>query len=383
MNARIQRIVTQALVIAIVLVVVLLASVATQLRRSGFPAPRQDLPGWKTNTAKSLINLEELIPGGPEKDGIPALTGPSFETTDQSQTWLNPNAPVIAVVINKTARAYPLAIMVWHEIVNDTVDGMAIAVTYSPLCNSAIVYDRTIKKRTHTFGVTGMLRNSDMVMYDTQTETLFQQFTGQGLVGDLAGHTLDRIPSQVISLAQFARSYEEGRVLSPDTGYEREYGSNPYVGYDDISNVPFMFSGLVNGALSPMERVVAISFADVTRAYPFYLTRSNGVINDHAGNVPIVIFHAGSTLSAIDSRLIRNSRQVGSTGVFRRVVDKRELTFRFDGLHFIDQQTRTTWDVTGKALRGPLRGKRLTPIAHGDYFAFAWLTFYPNTEICR
>ena len=186
------------------------------------------------------------------------------------------------------------------------------------------MYSRVIDEKEYTFGVSGKLIKNVLVMYDRQTETLFQQFTGQGLVGDLAGHALTRIPSQVISLSQFARSYKDGRVLSRETGFDREYGSNPYVGYDDVSNVPFMFTGLVNAALSPMERVVAFNFDDVTRAYPFYLTRSTGVINDHAGNVPIVVFHTGSTLSAIDCQMIEDSRPVGSTGVFRSEIDKHK-----------------------------------------------------------
>jgi len=383
MNARVYRFITQTLIVVIIFAIILLAGFAGQIESADLIEPEYGLEGWRTNTAKSLIGFDELVAGGPEKDGIAALEEPRFEALEESYGWLSYNAPVIAVVINETARAYPLAVMLWHEIVNDTLGGKQIAVTYSPLSNSVAVYERKIGREAVTFGVSGMLRNSDMVMYDRVTESLFQQFTGVGLVGDFAGESLKRLNCQTISLQQFAKSYPDGTVLSADTGYDRDYGENPYVGYDDISNVPFMFTGLVNGALSPMERVVAINFNGVVRAYPFYITRTKGVINDHAGDEPIVIFHAGNTVSAVDCEYIRYSRPVGSTGVFSRKVGKHNLTFFFDGINIVDQQTRSTWDVTGKATRGVLRGERLTPIIHGDYFAFAWLTFYRHSEICR
>ena len=271
----------------------------------------------------------------------------------------------------------------WHEIVNDTVASVPVAVTFCPLCYSANVFDRRVNRKVLSIGVSGMLRHSDMVMYDRQTESLWQQITGKAIVGDMTGSQLKRIPAQIISFEQFRTAHKQGLVLSRKTGYRRNYGQNPYAGYDDIYKTPFMFRGKKDHRLLPMEKVVTISIADSDKAYPYSVTQKLKVINDNVDDMPLVIFHSDGAVSALDKTRIAASRQVGSTGAFDRRVDDQTLDFHYNDGNFYDKQTQSLWDITGRAVNGSLKGKQLKQIVHGDYFAFAWLVFKPKTEIYR
>jgi hypothetical protein len=357
---------------------------ARAYRRRGYGYDRDyGFYGLRTNTRKRSTELSELVPGGPGKDGIPAITIPVYTTPELAEEWLEPNEPVISLVINDQSRAYPLQIMIWHEIVNGTVGGVPVAVTFCPLCYSAIVFDRRGRTRTYSFGVSGLLRHSDLVMYDRRTETLWQQITGEAIVGDFLGEKLKRIPAQIISFEQFRSVYKDGLVLSRKTGYQRPYGQNPYVGYDDIYNTPSHYSGKADDRLKPMEKVVTVSISGLDKAYPHLITRELRVINDKIANTPLVVFHDDGAVSALDDAYIDSSREAGSTGVFERRFEGRLLTFVYRDGRFRDEQTESVWDITGRATSGLLEGKQLKRIVHGDYFAFAWLVFKPKTKIYR
>lgn len=337
----------------------------------------------RTDTSKRIIELRELAPGGPGKDGIAAISLPIFSEPAVVEKWLGANEPVISVVVKGQSRAYPLQILIWHEFVNDTIARVPIVVTFCPLCYSANVFDRRVEDRDNSFGVSGLLRHSDMVMYDLRTESLWQQITGEALVGKMVGLRLKRVPAQIISFDQFRSAYKDGLVLSRETGYRRPYGENTYPGYDDISNSPFRYHGEYDDRLKPMEKVVAVSIAGLDKAYPYSVTRKLRVINDKIANVPLVVFHADGALSALDEARVKSSREVGSTGVFEQRFEGRLLTFSYSDGEFRDEQTASAWDVTGRATSGLLKGKRLKHIVHGDYFAFAWLVFKPQTRIHR
>jgi hypothetical protein len=356
------------------------AVAARQARRAGTV---EDFSGWRTNFEKRLVELGEFAEGGPGKDGIPAITKPDFVTVEAARSWLGLREPVISVVLDGEARAYPLQILIWHEIVNDRLAGRPIAVTFCPLCYSAVVFERTVRGRTHVFGVSGLLRHADLVMYDRETESFWQQLTGEAIVGDLTGARLRRVPAQIISFQQFAATHGNGRVLSRDTGYQRAYGANPYVGYDDVSGKPW-FEGLDGDErLRPMEKVVTVSAGQTDRAYPYSVTQKLRVINDEIAGRPIVVFHAEGALSVLDQFDTNSSREVGSTGVFDPRVDGQKLSFAYAEGRFTDNETGSAWNITGKALSGPSKGKQLRPILHGDYFAFAWFAFKPQTEVYR
>jgi hypothetical protein len=281
------------------------------------------------------------------------------------------------------ARAYPLQILIWHEIVNDEVAGRPVAVTFCPLCNTAIAFDRRLYAQVLDFGTTGNLRYSDLVMYDRQTESWWQQITGEAIVGELTGKQLQPLPAAIISFADFRKAYPLGMVLSRETGHFRNYGSNPYIGYDDINSSPFLFSGKPDARLRPMERVVTVSLNGEDTAYPFSLLEQGRVIQDRVGGRAVVVFFTRGTTSALDGGAIAGSRDVGASGVFEPAMDGQSLSFKAEGERIVDTGTGSTWSVLGQATGGPLAGTRLTPITHGNHFWFAWAVFKPNTRVAQ
>lgn len=350
-------------------------------QKSDVQSKQGAIKGWKTNTEKRSLELSELMSGGPGKDGIPSIDKPKFVSTNEAGKWLKPNEPVISVKIGDEARAYPLQILIWHEIVNDEIKGQPVTVTFCPLCYTAIAFDRRLDGKVYSFGVSGMLRHSDMVMYDRETESWWQQISGESIVGDLTGKTLRQFPSQIVSFAQFAKAFSNGSVLSRETGYDREYGNNPYRGYDDITKTPRLFRGKPDERLKPMEKVIAIELDSNLKAYPHTITKKKRILYDRIGKTDIVIFHADGAASALDEAKISESENIGSTGVFVPEIDGQKLTFAYDRGEFVDEETKSRWNVFGHAVAGKLTGKQLKQINHGDYFAFAWLAFRPNTEI--
>jgi len=335
----------------------------------------------KTNQGKALVPLSEIIPGGPPPDGIPAIDRPKFVTPKEADGWLNPREPVLAVRVDGDARAYPLQILMWHEIVNDTVGGRPVSVTYCPLCNSGIVFDRRVGDRLLDFGTSGMLYKSDLVMYDRQTHSLWSQMEGRAIVGDLAGTRLSWLPSNTIAYGDWKALFPGGKVLSHETGHRRQYGWNPYEGYDAPSLHPFLFFDQVDRRLPPKERVVGVMMGDGAKAYPFSLLVKRRVLTDTFNGQQLVVFHRTGTLSALDHSMISQSRDVGATAVFSPVLDGKPLTFEATENGFRDRETGSLWSLLGRAYQGPLAGKALRPIIHVDAFWFAWAAFQPKTTI--
>ncbi|MEX2159686.1 MAG: DUF3179 domain-containing protein [Dehalococcoidia bacterium] len=332
-----------------------------------------------TDFAKHAVDPSELVSGGPGKDGIPAIDEPQFIPIAEATSFLDDREPVIVVEVNREARAYPVQILIWHEIVNDTVGDMPLTVTYCPLCNSAIAFERDVAGTVYDFGVSGLLRNSDLVMYDRQTESWWQQFTGEAIVGSLTGTVLDFVPASTVSFADFRAAHPAGMVLSRDTGFARAYGTNPYVGYDETTN-PFLFEGEADSRLPPAERVVAVELDGETVAYPFSALEERLVVEDTVGGTPIVVLFQPGTASALDASSIADSRDVGASGVFLPETDGRTLTFRAEDGEILDDETGSTWDILGRAVDGPLEGTQLAPVIHGDHFWFAWAAFKPQTR---
>lgn len=337
---------------------------------------------WETDFDKHTVPLTEIVPGGPPKDGIPALFDPVFVSVSEADRWLRDREPVVVVEVEGEARAYPYQILVWHEIVNDRIGGLPVVITFCPLCNTALAFDRRHRGRVLDFGATGLLRYSDLVMYDRQTESWWQQATGEAIVGRFAGDTLRFVPAQTLRWADFEEAYPEGLVLSRETGHDRPYGRNPYVGYDRGGG-PFaaFFRREADQRLPAMERVAAIRIGSSSVAYPFSSLAERRVVNDEVADAAIVVFWAPGVASAVDRATVAGGRDVGTTGVFLRAVDSRLLTFAPVADGFRDRETGSTWDLTGRAIAGPLKGTRLDPVPHGDYFWFAWAAFQPDTEI--
>jgi hypothetical protein len=336
-----------------------------------------------TDFCNVSIDLSEIISGGPPKDGIPAVTNPIMETVEQAAEWLVAQSPVIMVVVDGEARAYPQAILMWHEIANDVIADVPIAVTFCPLCNSSIVFDRRVDGETLEFGVSGVLRNSDMVMYDRQTESWWQQFIGQGIAGVYNETLLDFVPSQVVGFGQFAERYPDGLVMSRDTGFSRNYGINPYTGYDQVSS-PFLFTGEVDPRLPATAHVLAGKIDDIAIAYPFTTLSEQIVINDVLAETPVVVFWQPGVASALDRSSIDASRDIGTAALFERTLDDgRVLEFTWDAENgtLMDIETGTAWNLFGEAIEGELAGTVLKQRIFAPHFWFAWAAFEPETQV--
>lgn len=336
-----------------------------------------------TDFSKSLVDLSEIQSGGPPKDGIPAIDNPEFDTPSAASDWIDDREPVIVVTLNGETKAYPMQILTWHEIVNDRLGGVPISVTFCPLCNATIVFDRRLDGQVLDFGTTGKLRLSDLVMYDRQTESWWQQLSGQAIIGEMSGKILDRIPASIVAFEDFERAYPAAPVLSRRTGHVRAYGSNPYRGYDRVDDQPFLFNHPVDQRLPPMERVLNISIGSTHRLYPFSLLKSEPVINDTVAGVPVVVFSRRGTLSVLDKGAIRNSRTVPSATAYDRRLDGRTLTFEVRDDRLVDRETGSEWNLFGRAVVGELAGRQLAIPPSGVHFAFAWLAFNPESEIYR
>ena len=338
--------------------------------------------GWSTDFSKHAVARTEFQDGGPPRDGIPPIDHPRIVALASGDRFLTPREPVIAVRVGSQARAYPEQILVWHEIVNDDLGGIPIAVSYCPLCNSAIVFDRRLGTRTLTFGTTGKLRNSDLVMWDRQTQSWWQQFTGSALVGAATGTRLRALDSQVLSWTQFKATYPHGTVLSRDTGFQRPYGSNPYKGYDSVpTSRPQFYQGRLDPRLPPLERVVAVFAGRKAVVVPFSVLARHPVVGGSIAGRPVVVLYTPGVVSALDASSIANSRDVGIAGAFDPRVGNGTLRFSATGAGRFRDHTGSTWDVTGRALDGPLRGAQLRPLRHDEQFWFALAAFLPRARL--
>lgn len=333
--------------------------------------------GWKTDFDKTAIDMDEVISGGVPRDGIPPIDDPVFVEAALA-VELSPRSPVIALEIDGDARAYPLEVLTRHEIVNDVVSSAPIAVTFCPLCNSAVVFDRRVADQVLRFGVSGNLRYSDLIMWDDLTETWWQQLTGEAIVGHYHGKVLRMIGSQLVSFEVFKGRYPEGKVLRGPLG---GYGRNPYIGYDS-SPEPFLFKGPVDDRLFATERVLGAVIADQAISYAFSALKVRPVVNDSVSDREIVIFWQPGAASALDAGDIDSSKEVGMALMYdRRLLSGQALSFRYVDGQFVDEQTESHWNIWGEATDGPLAGSRLRQLHAYPHFWFAWAAFYPETAL--
>ncbi len=280
-----------------------------------------------TDFSKVNIDLSEVMSGGPPRDGIPAILDPTFGPAS-GKAGLDPREPVMTYQpASGPARAYPIRYLMWHEIVNDMIDGQPVAVTFCPLCNTGMVFDARLAGQTFTFGVSGLLRHSDMIMYDHQTESWWQQAVGEAVVGRMAGRELRQLPAWMESWAVFRATHPDGLVMDePD--WRRAYGTNPYRSYDTTR--PFLYSGEnPPHGIEPLERVVRVG----DRAWPLARLRREGRIEE-AG---VVLNWTEGQASALDTTEIGRGREVGNVrvrdGQGRDVAHDIPFAFAFHAFH--------------------------------------------------
>lgn len=368
---------------------VLIFSMTISSLKAQLNNPRNTEYNWDTDTTNRTIKLSEITLVLP-RNAFPRIDFPDFINKEEGLKSFYKYEPVISITINDEAKAYPLNMLTMHEMSNDSLGGIPILPTYCPLCNSSVVYDRRLnhngKEYLLEFEVSGMLRNSDMVMADKQTESWWQQLTGTGLVGELAGAELEVIPSLVISVEEFFLRYPEGKILSTETGTESQerYGTNPYNNYDSDTNKPyerFYDHTRLDTRLPAMERIIDVEGSNGYKIYPFSIIAKEGVINDSYDGKNIVIFYKEGTVSVLDNKEISKSKAIGSATVFSSELNGQLLTFEKISTKIIDKETGSVWDITGRCIEGQLKEKELIPESHSNHFAFAWLSFHPESII--
>ena len=328
------------------------------------------------------VEVDRILSGGPPPDGIPPIDQPHFEPASQV-TWLDDREPVLALDLEGQSRAYPVQILTWHEIVNDTVGGSPVSVTYCPLCNSALAFSRQLDDHLVTFGTSGSLYLSALVMYDRQTESLWSQIEGRAIAGALTGVTLDRIPVATVPWATWLEAHPDGQVLSRPEDTGRDYGRNPYVGYDEVDSEPFLYDRDSDPRLPPKERVVAFPAADEAVTVRLSTLAEQGALTVSLDGDEVVLIAASGLASSLDTASIADGEEVAATGAFTTAVDGRTLTFSPDpsGDGARDLETGTRWSVLGRGSDGPLAGRQLEPVPHVDTFWFAWAAFRPDATI--
>ena len=345
---------------------------------------------WGTEWGLRIVDLDDLSQGA-GRDAIPAISGPLYWSLEEASAVYTDNVPLVQVNVDGDVRGFPLEILTWHEIVNDTIGGVPVAVTFCPLCNTAIAFESQIGDEVLKFGVSGLLRNSDLVMYDRNTESLWQQSSGRAIVGTMVGARLTYVPASVVTVGQLRSAYPDALVMSRDTGWNRPYGQNPYQGYDNPDHggpYGFFFDrDTIDERLPPAERVVSIEGpSGAAIAYAWSTLEQDRVVHDSFDGIDLVVFWTPGALSILDSGMIRDAREVGTTAVFETTLEGQALTFLVNpaddsGQTFVDEQTGTVWDIFGRGVAGELAGSQLTRVIHSDHFWFAWQAFHPDTEV--
>ena len=229
---------------------------------------------------QSLVPADQIFPGGPAKDGIPAIDRPQFVAAAKAD-FLQSDDQVLGLQVQDVARAYPLRILNWHEVVNDQLGPDPVVITYCPLCGTGAVFDRRVGVKVLSFGVSGLLYNNDVLLYDRQTNSLWSQLMGQAISGPMKGRRLRYLPVTHTRWDDWHQAHAATQVLTTDTGAQRSYDRNPYAGYDTSNDVMFPLR-FRSAGLHPKERVLAVVMGTQAKAYPFVeLAKTNGVLNDH------------------------------------------------------------------------------------------------------
>ena len=327
-----------------------------------------------TNSAndkeKHIVPVDQIVSGGPSPDGIPSIDDPKFISVQEAGKFLEDSDFVLGLNINGDIRAYPLQILVWHEIVNDNVGGIPVAVTYCPLCFTNQVFNRSLDdgQEVVEFGTSGKLYNSNLVMYDRTSKSLWSQAMAEGIVGKYAGTKLERVPFDVAYWKEWKQLYPESKILSRNTGSNRPYGVDPYGDYYTNSDVLFPVSNKDN-RLDLKEIVIGFENKGQYKAYKLQEIENKKVINDQVNGKPIALF-------SLHPFMVR---------AYDRIVEDGELTLEFeydaDNNRIIDKQTGSEWNFEGMAINGQMKGKQLTRLPYDEGFWFEWIAFHPKTGL--
>ena len=316
-----------------------------------------------TNGEKHIVPLDKIKSGGPPPDGIPSIDDPKFTEAD-NENHVADSDIVLGLEINGEAKAYPLSILVWHEIVNDNVGGVPVAVTYCPLCFTNQVFERVLDGQSVEFGTSGKLYNSNLVMYDRMTGTYWSQGLGLAIKGELTGQSLNIIPFDVITWGDWKKLYPDTVVLTTNTGHIRAYGVDPYGDYYTDPRIIFPVE-YRDDRMHPKEIILGFHEGLVFKAYKQQDVESSIVINDQVNNEPILLVSLYS----------------GNARSFDRMVDGEILEFTYKDNKIVDINTNSEWNYDGVSISGELEGTELERLAFNPGFWFEWIAFHPETQV--
>ncbi|MBI1663160.1 MAG: DUF3179 domain-containing protein [Nitrosopumilus sp.] len=322
-----------------------------------------ELQIMETDGIQHLIPLDKIKGGGPPKDGIPSIDNPVFATVSDSQ-FMSDSDIVIGLEINGEAKAYPLFILVWHEIVNDNVGDVPVSVTYCPLCYTNQVFERIINGQEVEFGTSGKLYNSNLLMYDRLTESYWSQALGIAVKGELTGYQLNLVPFDVITWGDWRALHPDTLVLTTDTGHLRSYATDPYGNYYTEPRIMFPVEHS-DDRMHPKEIIIGFNQDDVSKAFKQSDIESEIVINDSVGTIPVMLV----------SLYPENSR------AFERTINGQVLDFQYSDGKITDLQSNSEWNYDGLAISGQYKGKQLERLPIEPGFWFEWVAFHPQTLV--
>ena len=329
--------------------------------------------GIANSNKKSIVPLDQIVSGGPPRDGIPSIDNPKFVFIQDGGKFLQGSDLVMGLSINGDTRAYPLQILVWHEIVNDIVGNTPVAVTYCPLCFTSQVFLRDIDGQIVQFGTSGKLYNSNLVMYDRTSNSLWSQALGEGIVGKYAGKKLEKIPFELAYWDDWKKLYPDSKVLSIDTGFGRPYGTDPYGSYYTEPNILFPVSHK-DERLGPKEIVIGLEDNGKHKAYRISDIENEKIVNDQIGNKQITLV----SLEPFMVRVFDRSAQLENSSSDATIL---QLEYESSSNLLVDKGTGTKWNFDGKAVEDKMSGKSLTRLSLDEGFWFSWVAFHPDTEV--
>ncbi len=343
---------------------------------------------WKTDTTKHTVSYAQLTIAA-AKDEIQTLGFPEFITRNDSFYNYYEFEPAIVVNFGGEAWAYPLSILTLYELANDSVGGKQIMVTFCPMCNAALVYNRQVKsakdERLLTFGISGLLMHNDMVMYDHETESWWEQLMGAGIAGEYSGVEMKMLPALLISVKDYFDRYPDGKILSPVpmNMYLKTHAHRPFHHLEHSGHLSrkYYLPEKTDPRLPPQEHVLDIRVEGHDRIYPFHALAKQQVVNETVGKSPLVIFYHDETVSVLDKDNLAKAKRTGSATAFESKLNGVTYIFRKSGDYFVDAQTGSVWDITGYCREGTLKGQQLGMLPQSNHFAFAYLAFFPNAEI--
>ncbi len=352
----------------VIVTVVALVSIVIILSQSQHPPTREQLSTLESNVTvadgiKHTVPLDEIKDGGPPPDGIPSIDNPKFVQASQAQ-FVSDNDLVIGLRLNGQTKAYPLFILVWHEIVNDKLGDTPVGITYCPLCFTTQVFERTLNGTEVQFGTSGKLYNSNLVMYDRLSGSYWSQALGQSIKGPFAGSELKKIPFDVMRWSDWKSLYPDTLVLTTDTGFQRAYGSDPYGSYYTSYDIIFPVAHIDN-RMHPKERITGYYDSGQFKAYKITDLESKKVVNDKVGNTEILLL----------------SLYHDTARAFDRNLGGKTLDFVYSGGKITDKETNSEWTFDGQAVAGPMMGFQLQRLSINPGFWFEWAAFHPTTGV--